>query len=84
MEKANHYIAKITDINMPEAVEKGGTLSFSANVALTADEQANVYVSLWKDGLLYGVVETHTAAANGRIECSGDNDKPFPAGNHTA
>ena len=84
MEKANHYIAKITDINMPEAVEKGGTLSFSANVTLTADEQANVYVSLWKDGLLYGVVETSTAAANGRIECSGTIDKDIPVGSYIA
>ena len=67
MEILNNYHAKLTDIAMPKTAEKGGTLSFSANVTLNADEPANVYVSLWKDGLLYGVVETNTAAENGRI-----------------
>ena len=84
MEILNNYHAEITDIAMPKTAEKGGTLSFSANVTLNADEPANVYVSLWKDGLLYGVVETHTAAVNGRIECSGVIDKDIPAGIYTA
>lgn len=84
IDEVNFYTAKITDVNMPEKAEKGGSLSFDANVNLTADEKADMYVTLWKDGLLYGVVETSAEAKNGKVFASGTIDKDLPAGRYTA
>ena len=82
--EVNFYTAKITDVNMPSSAEKGGALSFEADVNLTAEEKANMYVSLWRDGLLYGVVETSVKAENGKVSASGKIDKDLPAGTYTA
>ncbi len=78
------YSAKITDVTLPAQAQKGETIQFGANVSLSAEEKGNAYVSLWKDGLLYDVIESTSSPDNGVITASGTINADLPAGLYKA
>ena len=83
------YEASINDLDIPEKIKKGDdiAISFSVKSQNPLKEQTTAYVELWKDGLLYDVIESKDNTvldANTKISFNGQVNSDLPPGEYTA
>lgn len=79
------YKADITDVSAPETIVKGENInvSFNADIENVLPDDSKVYIGLWKDDLLYSVMETsETVNESGHVEVTAKCTDDLPEGEY--
>lgn len=82
------YTVDISNVSVPASIQKDRQFQVSADIALSAipEFETTPYLSLWKDGLLYAVLETETQvnAQSGKLNFHVTLTEDLPDGTYQA